>query len=100
MSLTALGKKNPKENNYSGHNRTNKKTQDKDWVKSYVGASKKPVQGHLGGQTLAHIFCRDGEDYDAKMEEMCCYSLRLPTNSKQGFKVAYYYWKQAPKYYT
>lgn len=58
-------------------------------------------EGHLGRQTLAGYFLqRWGGDYDAKMEEMCCYSLCLFTNSKQGFKVAYYYRKQALKYDT
>lgn len=86
MSLTALGQKNHEENNYS--NRTNEKNTE-GLGEILCRCLKDPVQWHLGRQTLAHIFYRDREDYDAKTEEMCCYSLCLPTNSKQGFKLAY-----------
>lgn len=58
MSLTALGQKNHKENNYS--NRTYKKTQEKAWVKSHVGASKKPVRAIWEDKHWQGIFCRDG----------------------------------------
>lgn len=65
MSLTAPGQNNHKENNYL----SSKTPTGKAWVKSNVSASKKPTQWQLGKQTVARIFCRDGEDYDAPGEK-------------------------------
>lgn len=57
--------------------------------------------GPSGKTNTGRVFSAEmGGGYDAKMEEMCCYSLCLFTDSKQGFKVVYYYRKQALKYDT